>query len=412
MKNRELLLAVALLLSLTAGVVQARNQALYLIARQGETEAGAFDIAKITDIRLSGPTTVTIVLGNRDFLLETLGPFTFEERSSGSDTGTESVHASAWKVYYDGQNLHVETGQPAGNVTIYSIFGVVIGRYVNQPVIPLNHLPPGVYVVHDGSHVARFVAGSRNRPQTPAPVAKAAQVQAQYPVAGAATSPAPYYLNIKYGVAGHDLVYAINVNEIKRWNFTSDGGAYFEKIDGNIIVLNGIKSISPDIIPSTPSTSLWDMEKTVKYGGAAYGIISSLTGYNSRVGYISVIHPNGVIIHDVANNRDLKYPLAGIHAKAWSEYADRNRRISVRTDGSAGAEACMSSIRIFSGNPEAIHFIRFSDGLLNSERADRWEFNGHTNIIPSTIIHNADGSITIEATDTDGAGLSHTFTGW
>jgi hypothetical protein len=56
----------------------------------------------------------------------------------------------------------------------------------------------------------------------------------------------------------------------------------------------------------------------------------------------------------------------------------------------------------------AIDFVRFRDGGLNAALATRWAFNGNTNILPSRIIQNGNGTITISLPD----GTSHTFTGY
>jgi hypothetical protein len=49
---------------------------------------------------------------------------------------------------------------------------------------------------------------------------------------------------------------------------------------------------------------------------------------------------------------------------------------------------------------------------FNSARASAWAFNGNTNIIPTTITQNTDGSVTMSCVDHQGKNHSYTFTDW
>jgi hypothetical protein len=125
-----------------------------------------------------------------------------------------------------------------------------------------------------------------------------------------------------------------------------------------------------------------------------------------------------VILYDVQNNREIRISNAGINPKVWTEYdhdspfprMDNNARLSFGTT-EYYAEICISYRTIGTPPYSWIRFIALSTNQLIFA-ASGGLFNNNTNLLPSTIKQNPDGSLTVEGINADGVKLSHTFTGW
>jgi hypothetical protein len=221
------------------------------------------------------------------------------------------------------------------------------------------------------------------------------------------------WMNITHGDANHIQKTPIQMDLVAYWKFTIDNGIEFSMKDGNIIKINDFRSIVFEISPAPPQTDGWDMEKTIKFGGASYGVSLLLSyGPHAKLEYISVVHSKGVIIYDVQDNKEIKIPNSDIAANVWTDNADKARILSVGTNRDSQILPSICHVELVGGDKH-LRFVALTTGswVIGSPLSS-WAFNGNTNVIPSIIIQNADGSITIEATDADGNKLSHKFTGW
>jgi hypothetical protein len=273
-----------------------------------------------------------------------------------------------------------------------------------------------MYVIQAGGGSAKLWVGSNSVGGTAAQPAVETEAAAATPPAASlrAGTGAKIYWTVK---AGNNTV-SVEIPDVVSFRFTADNTIIFTLKNGNTVEMADYQGIEFTIEPAPPmAISQWDMEKTLKFGGASYGENTLLPNNQSeRVSYLSVVHNQGVIIYDVQNNREIKIPNAGINPKVWTEYdrdyprMDNNARLSFSTT-EYFAEISIS-YRAIVVNQLSIMFIALSTNKLVVALGGHYTFNNNTNLIPSTVKQGAAGGLIVEAVDAFGVKISHTFTGW
>ena len=139
------------------------------------------------------------------------------------------------------------------------------------------------------------------------------------------------------------------------------------------------------------------------YGGGAYG-----SAYLDRtVEYVSAVHSKGVIIWDITNNQEQKYPNEGISPKIWTNFPNGRLSLFITTSGT------FPGMTYIEQTLSVIRLVSFTTGeTAVSVSCSNWGHNTNTNVIPSSIIQNADGSIMVTYTNHAGVKREHTFKGW
>jgi hypothetical protein len=212
-------------------------------------------------------------------------------------------------------------------------------------------------------------------------------------------------MNIVHGNSG-TLKTPIQMDLVKLWKFTPVSDLEFVMKDGNVIKIASYKSIDFDIEPVPAQTNGWDMEKTLKFGGATYGVLTTPTDCKLSSIYLAVVHSKGIILFDSYNQKEIKYPIANIHTNVWLLYPEYKHTITfwdITTDDGYLLKDIGSVVLV--GN--AFKFIRADTGeVLSIDRIIF--FTADTELsIPSSITLNPDGTITMNA-----GSVSHTFSGW
>jgi hypothetical protein len=437
MKRRNLLVGIAVMLMMLAISVAQAQDPWHVIVYEEETEVASFNVERLKNMGIStGDTKVFVELNDgQKFEYPIAGTFTFEPRPNGSGTGNEAIATPATNVWYDGANLHLENSRPDG-VSIYSLAGSLIGKYVNRSIIPLT-LPQGVYIARSGEYSGKFPATAAGGGTTLKVAAKSV-VQAP-PTIKSGTVPA-YYFNVYSGDANHDLTSPVNISEVERWCFSLPDGTAFKMKNGNKLKVQSYKRLSPNPTPAPTLPKSWDMEKTVQLGGASYnGDKYSFSPDKARCSLIAVSE-------DIVYYRSYWRPesLGGFEwvssgtsykkylSDKYDKYWDLGGKLSVfgynevetidniatyisywyltmsrkQYTATLGADAINFYI---SPNPyEGYDQDKNNQGYY-TVRCTEYDFNGGTNVIPATMILTPDGLLTMEFTDYTGTTYSHTF---
>ena len=401
----------AALLALTASVAaqDANNPWHLIVINEDSTELAAFNVETLDNVSLSdGKVDIDLTWDSKSksyYYPVATTFFTFEPRQVGTGTANEALAAPKWNVFYDNGHLHVPN--PVGTVEIYSISGMLVGRYPNVSDFSVN-LSSGLYIVRSGNQSAKLlVATTGTGSTTTQPVMLAPQTETYAPMLPA-TNLRAATIKIYWNITAGNTTMPIEIPNVEKFHFTADNSIVFTLKNGNTIEMVDYKGVEFDIEPApVTTTSQWDMEKTLKFGGAAYGSISSTL--DRKVEYVSVVHNKGVILWDIAKNQEVKYPKEGIASNIWTDFP--NGRISAFVL-STGFVAGMTYEEEVSGGA-VIYLTSFSTGQITAASlCTNWGHNNNTNIISSKIVQNADGSITVKYTNHAGVKREHTFKDW
>jgi hypothetical protein len=183
---------------------------------------------------------------------------------------------------------------------------------------------------------------------------------------------------------------------------------------GNTIELTNYQGVVFAVQPAQSIVSDWDMARTMLYGGATYP-----WGYDPPAIAWVAVHKNGLAFHtemtDNSYSEDQRFTNSVIDGAVWDARNNPNSRFSMWFGGYVGEilqdnEYGMSYPDIIQNVP--IVRLVFTDGRMSSTRATEWTYNNNSNLIPTTFVQNADGSITMSCKDYNGKVWSYTFSSW
>jgi hypothetical protein len=413
-KNFTLSLVAFVIMMLTAAVMNvsaqdAGNPWHLIVLDEDSAELAAFNVETVTGVTVSGGQVQIDMTwdGNPQSFScpAATSIFGFEPRTDGTGTANEIIENPAWSVFYNGSSLSFS--EPVSAISVYTVYGALVRKFTGTYTsVPIN-LSQGLYIVQTQSGTAKLPvsksragAGTAQTQQTPALTTRAAPAMEIPPVTPRAGTIRIYW-NIRYG----NSVTPVEIADVASFCFTEENTIVFTLTNGSTIEFTDYQGAEFTIEP-VPTSSQWDMEKTLKFGGASYSW--EMPGVIGTTIVFAIVHKNGVKFHieqrASPNQFDPKFSMAEIAPKVWE--------ISGRLS------ACPGSIWYY-----GMSYIDRTDGvicidglstgeLIAASLCSNWGFNNNTNIIPTTIVQNADGSITMSYVDYTGVKREYTFTGW
>jgi hypothetical protein len=288
---------------------------------------------------------------------------------------------------------------------VYSLTGTLAAKFTgNHTDVPVN-LAPGTYIIQAGNGSAKLPVVSNSPTGTSAqPALKTKTPTAPTPPA---TSPqsgtgAKIYWTIK---AGNNTL-SVEIPDVVSFRFTADNSIIFTLKDGNTVELTDYQGIEFSIEPAPITTaSKWDLEKTFKFGGAAY---FRNWGTNEYSICMVAVAQDYVIAEDIlkkiASIKILKKEIT--NPRFWNEKL---------TIFYASEDNALGLAQFYKGFRDNAWYIVHDIHNINTEwyayeGINFYNFNNYTPSIPATFKLNPDGSLTMEVTDVrDGKGYTHTF---
>jgi hypothetical protein len=244
---------------------------------------------------------------------------------------------------------------------------------------------------------------------TPQPAAAPTKQAAAYStVTTRAAEAFKVWMNITHGDANHIQKTPIQMDLVAYWKFTIGDfaiGIEFLMKDGNIIKINEFRSIVFEIRPAPPQTDGWDMEKTVKFGGASY-VYDFGDNIFCDISIIAVTKD-----YVVAEGLYKKIPTIKVLKKDITNPDFWTGKLTILYESSENLTALVQFYKEFTVRWWIFYDIYNIQGRLYGYATDRViDFNNGTPAIPTTTTLNADGNVTMEFTDVrDGTKHSHTF---
>jgi|GEM_PF-5170045 len=421
MNRKNLLgsLVAAILLILMAVSMNAQdvNNPWHLTAKENGKEVAFYNVEAITDVKATTQ-TVTIILDNGKQFSHPIATttFGFDPRKSGTGTANEMITTPQWNVSY--ANGRLNFSKPVSNVTVYSMMGTLVARNTGSYTsVPVN-LNQGIYVVQAGDKTAKLPVSNSDFGGSLAIVHSKDEQQATAyavpPVSLRAGS-----IKIYWNITTTHSVIPVEIPEVEKFYFTANNSMVFTLKDGNTIELADYKGIEFTVEPAvTTTTSKWDMEKTVKFGGASYGADYTPPYNDYRTCAVIAVSKNEVIADFIFLNSSVKISPKDItYVNFWNI---ANGRLACVYENSIGI-LTMSTEQIDKWGDKHITFYapvnpfrgfdqdKDNKGYFGTLSA-YYSLNKNTNVIPTTIKLNADDSLTMEFIDVvTGAVYSHTF---
>jgi len=308
-RNFTLGLAVSALMALITAVVNAQDvdNPWHLVAFENDEEVAFYNTEMITGIEATTQ-NVTISLDNgKEFTHPTeTATFGFEPRKDGTGTANEAITTPGWSVSYTNNRLHFS--KPVTGISVYTIYGTLVTQFTGIfTEIPVN-LSQGIYIVKaDGKSAKVFVGNNSNGSAVAQPIVQSKPV---------ANSSNPVNLragNIKiyWNITASNSTMSVEIPNVEKFYFTAENSIVFTLKNGNTIELTDYKGVEFTIEPTKPSiNSKWNMDLTMKFGGAAYGVngVSPFEQMFTRQ-YISVFTATEIICYDVTNKVERKYQI-------------------------------------------------------------------------------------------------------
>jgi len=94
---------------------------------------------------------------NRTYLFDDINTMNFEKRNVSIH---ENLGEENFKIYFDGNVLHINSVQTIGKVNVYSITGALVAEVesnANTAQINLSSLPKGAYIVQTGTNNIKII---------------------------------------------------------------------------------------------------------------------------------------------------------------------------------------------------------------------------------------------------------------
>jgi hypothetical protein len=199
--------------------------------------------------------------------------FKYELRDRGSATGTETITAEKWYVYYNGGSLYVSAA--TGSISIYSISGVLVGQYPNQSSISVS-LSHGLYIVKSGNNVAKLLVNNSGYGGTATEMqmqTKSTSTFVDTPVA--LRSNISTYSNSENQIYWNIGTTPIPISDVKLFSFNPQNEVLITLNSGNSVELDYTGS-TYDFDPAVTNSS-WNLLETFSYGGVSL-VYNALVG--------------------------------------------------------------------------------------------------------------------------------------
>jgi hypothetical protein len=302
----------------------------HAVALVNGEEVASYNTEKITGMTVAS-SKVTITLDNgKEFPHPVAATnFVFELRADGTGTANEIVEVSKWSVYYANGSLHFS--ETASDISVYTVYGALIARFAgNHSEVPVS-LSQGLYIVQAGDKSAKLPVSRNGIGGTTVQVPQASAIATRAAVDPPDIIPRAgtirIYWNIRYGDGS---VIPVEIANVESFRFTEENTIVFTLANGNTIELADYQGMEFTIEPTPVTTnSKWDLEKTLKFGGASYWFNSNPI-YEPRENFMcmAAVTTEGVIIHFFPNsvlNGDVTFPNSAI---TYSGFWDLDGRLT------------------------------------------------------------------------------------
>jgi len=407
---RKLFASIAMIL-MAVLVMNAQSADIpwHVVVYENDQEVASHSIEVINDVQVSSEDVTFVLSDGQTFTYPIASTFKFEQRA-GNGTAIETIAATQWNVYYDGYCLHFT--ESVNNVAVYSVSGILITKFSgNQKEIPIS-LTKGVYIVQASGKSAKLSIGGAFAQATTFKTAP----QASYsPVFRAANADLKQYWNI----TATRSTTPIDISQVISFYFTPDNTIVFSLKNGNNVELANYTGMKFDIEPVQNNSSNWDLDLTMKYGGASYVMngpppsyyidiydicaVAIAKDYIVGEGILESIPYTKIMKRDIARSNFLTERL-GIQYFEYGSY-------------DVGYYLTQYYEMSFVGTLPRIEFNPYFETYFSSGgwgvlslRIDVFGFNNGTPAIPTKIKLNADDSLTMSFTDVvSGTTYSHTF---
>jgi hypothetical protein len=299
-------------------------------------------------------------------------------------------------VYYSNGTL--KFSEPVNNITVYTVYGALMAQFPgNHTEISVN-LNQGLYIVQAGNKSAKLlvntngIGGTTVQPVLKTPTAYASPPPEINLRAGGGIK---IYWNITTG----NSVVPVEIFEVVNFKFTADNSIVFTLKNGTTVELENYQGIEFSIEPApVTTTSKWDMEKTLKFGGATY--VADFVSHD-HLKYISVIavSKDHVIADIISLNSSVTVAIKDI---TYGNFWNIDGKLSCINEN-AGIIITMST-QIYIWSSKSIFFYTYTNpyqGFDQDKAGSGYygvaatKYPGETNIIPTTFKLNTDNSLTM-----------------
>jgi len=351
-------------------------------------EVANHSVEIITDVEVTSQAVGFVLTSGQNFAYPITSTFTFEQRA-GNGTAIEVINAPKWNVYYNGSSLHFT--ESVNSVAVYSVSGILVAKVSgNYTDVPVN-LAKGIYIVQAGGKTVKLLVSSSGSGAAYAqPTVAESAPQVSY--APASSSPVTLrsanaavtkqYWNVHY----NNTVIAVEIAQVSSFYFTSDNSVVFALVNGSTVQLPNYQTIDFAAQPAQ-SGSKWNMNMTMKFGGAAYGANSTLPpGQWYTPQYVTAFTASEIICYDVSNQVIRKYPINFI--------PNYDARVSMIASSSLSLTPGYSYKEDYGGGIYGINFMSLSDGSLVGAAAAQ-NYSGGSNLIQTTFSIDANDNLKV-----------------
>jgi hypothetical protein len=160
--KKPFLFAVALLCG-AFWVAQAQTQATYVTVKYTEQGAIKTDFFSMEGglVQILNNSVMFVFAENpslnRSYVFDDVNTMNFEQRNVSI---LENMNEENFKVFFDGNILHINAAQSVGKVSVYSITGARVAEVksdAHTAQINLSALPKGTYIVQAGTHSVKII---------------------------------------------------------------------------------------------------------------------------------------------------------------------------------------------------------------------------------------------------------------
>ena len=404
-KNFTLIFVSSLLLMTVSGLnAQDAQNPWHLVVNENDEEVAFYNTEMINGIETTEQ-TVTIVLDNGKTFshpVETT-TFGFDPRRVGTGVANETFAVSAWNVFYANGQLHFT--EMVYDIRVFTLYGALVAQFSGNYTDVMINLAQGFYIVQsNGKNVKLFVNKSGNGGTNFQPIIKLQTVVNTSNTVNLRASNIKVYWNITTG----NTTMSVEMPNVEKFYFTADNSIVFTLKNGNSIELADYMGVEFAIEPTQPPGSGWELERTLQYGGCTYAMRA--VGVQRTVVFAAV-HKDGIAFQSkFIDETDLRYQWfsnANINSAMWNAAkANLGSRLSVFV---GPVWEYGTTYPITYNAYSYIALLRMTEGDQIRSVVESWGFNGNTNLIPTTVVQNADGSITMSCKDINGFVQSHTF---
>ena len=402
---RRIFTVVMLLITVTVVNAQDVQNPWHLIAFENEEETAFYNIEVITGIEANAQ-SITILLDNGMEFIHPLATttFGFDPRREGTATANEHITFPQWNVLYANGRLHFS--ETVNGIAVYAVNGVLVAQFAGNHTEVSIDLVSGIYIVQADGRSAKLIVGANGNGG--AAVRSGVEVKTSYDP-NPTSLRAGNAIKIYWNITASNTTVSVEIPSVEKFYFTIDNSIIFTLENGNTIELADYKGIEFAVEPAQPVTnSKWDLERTLQYGGCTYAMRG--VGIQHTIVF-AAIHRDGVAFQSTfIDGTDLRYqwfPNSAINVAIWdAAKANPGSRLAVFV-GPVWEYGI--TFPITHNSYPYIALVIATTGEQVRSVVESWAFNGNTNLIPTTVVQNADGSLTIKCKDINGNTHTHTF---